>query len=39
MFIYQQSDYYKVQIIANEGEITELKKESRWKIETKAIYK
>ena len=32
-------DYCKVQIIANEGEIIELKKSSKWKIATKAIYK
>ena len=37
--IYQKRDYCKVQIIANEGEIIELKKGSKWKIATKAIYK
>ena len=36
--IYQKRDYCKVQIIANEGEIIELKKGSKWKIATKAIY-
>ena len=35
--IYQKSDYWKVQIIENEGEITELKKGSRCKIVTKII--
>ena len=37
--IYQKRDYCKVQIIANEGEIIELKKGSKWKIATKAILK
>ena len=36
--IIYKRDYYKVQIIVNEGEITELKKGSTWKIATKAIY-
>ena len=36
--IIYKRDYYKVQIIANEGEITELKKESKLKISTKAVY-
>ena len=36
--IYQKRDYCKMQIIANEGEITELKKGSKWRIATKAIY-
>ena len=35
--IYQKRDYCKVKIIANEGEITELKKELRWEISTGAI--
>ena len=30
-------DYFKVKIIANEGEITKLKKGSKWRIATKAI--
>ena len=36
--IFQKIDYSKVQIITNEGGITELKKRSRWKIATKALY-
>ena len=36
--IIYKRNYYKVQIIANEGEITELKKGSKWKIATKSIY-
>ena len=35
--VYQKRDYFKVQIIANEGEIIELKKGSKLKIATKAI--
>ena len=37
--IYQKKDYCKLQIITNKGDITELKKGSKWKIATKAIYK
>ena len=33
--IYIKRDYSKVQIITNEGGITELKKRSRWKIQLK----
>ena len=36
--IYQKRDYYKVKIITNEGEISELKNRSRWKISNKVIY-
>ena len=37
--IYQKRDCCKVQIIENEGEIIELKKESRWKIVKKRYIK
>ena len=34
----KEGDYCKVKIIVNEGDITELKKGSRWKIATKDRY-